>query len=128
MHLSAYAHLKNKYPGAHIQCSESAIDVHDAEGHRVALRKNGAGQWVDVGEQLGCVDKFCLAPIPKNARAFKLYAGGKVAESEEHEERSEVAAKLADAHGGRVPSLAELAKAGAKIDQAGNVDLDEKRA
>ena len=120
MYLSAFAHLKNKYPGGEVHHGSDSIDAYAADGsHRVAIRKNGAGQWVDQSEAFGLQDRMCLAPIPKNARAHKLYASGKIAPSEEHDERAAFAAKIAV--DGKVPSLGELAKAKAgDIDQAGN--------
>lgn len=111
------AHLKNVYPGGHVDLREDSIDAFDAEGkHRVALRKNGAGQWTDVGSMVGASDKFSLDPIPKEARVWKHYSkygepghDGGVRLSEEHEERAAfVKSVMVD---GRVPSIAELAKA-----------------
>jgi hypothetical protein len=126
--LSYVVHLKNKYPGAHVTSSDTAIDCYSRDGaHLVALRKSGDGRWVDQSKQLGCEDEFCLAPIPKNARVHKLYADGTIGKSEEHIERAKIADKLA-ASGGRVPSIFELAKAGAKIDQGGNaVDFAQEQ-
>jgi hypothetical protein len=110
------AHYRNKYPKGSVQASDSAIDVYDAEGgHRVALRKNGANQMVCVSEELGCIDRHDLSPIPKDARVHKLYPSGMIGLSEEHEERQAVAEELA-AHEvggpGKVPSIQELHVAG----------------
>lgn len=110
------AHYRNKYPKGSVRSSESAIDVYDAEGgHRVALRKNGANQMVDASEELGCIDRHDLSPIPKDARVHKLYPSGMIGLSEEHEERSKIAEELA-AHeiGGplKVPSIQEIHVAG----------------
>ena len=109
---SYVVHYKNKYPGGSVRADESSIDVYCKGGkHRVALRKNGAGQWVDCSEELGCEDRHCLAPIPKNARVHKLFADGKIGKSEEAAEREPVAAKLADhavGGAGKVPSIKEL--------------------
>ncbi len=92
--LSWVVHYKNKYPGGKVQASENAIDVYDVQNnHAVALRKNGAGQWVDESEKFGCVDKHCLAPIPKDARVHKV-VDGKVGLDEKHEERIEKRADL----------------------------------
>jgi hypothetical protein len=119
MYLSAFAHLKNKYPGGKIHHGVDAIDAYAADGsHRVAVRKNGAGQWVCQSEAFGLADRFCMSPIPKNARAHKLYPSGHVAPSEEYASRAPFAASIAV--GGKVPSIAELAKAGGVIDQQGN--------
>ena len=84
--LSVVLHLKNKYPDAKIFSSEQSIDVFVGDSHKVALRKSGAGQWLDQSEVLGAEDKFCLAPIPKDSRLYKLI-DGKVSKVEEYEER-----------------------------------------
>jgi hypothetical protein len=104
--LSQVAHLKNKYPGGKVLASESAIDAYCAEGrHRVALRKNGAGMWVDQSKVFGCEDEWCLEPIPKESRVFKHY-GDRVGLSEEHTERKMASAQLA--RDGKVPSIPQL--------------------
>lgn len=106
MNLSHYAHLKNKYPGGHVVASEDSLDAYCADGrYRVALRKNGAGQWVDMSKVLGADDMFCLAPIPKDARVWKHY-GSHVGLSEEHAERTMAVAQLVV--DGKVPSQKEL--------------------
>lgn len=119
---SYVVHYKNKYPGAKVISSEDALDVFCADDrHRVALRKNGAGQFVCVSEEMGCDDSHDLAPIPKNARVHKLYKDGKIALSEEHAVRKEVAAKLAT--DGKIPSIAECQAAGLSVDDKGHVTL-----
>lgn len=107
------AHLKNVYPGGHVDLREDSIDAFDAEGvHRVALRKNGAGQWTDVGSMVGAKDQFSLDPIPKDARVWKHYSkkgeDGGVRLSEEHEARAAYAKSVMK--DGRVPSIVELEK------------------
>lgn len=119
MYKSAIAHYKNKYPGGSVRASESSLDVYCAEGiHRVSLQKNGAGQWVDVSDEVGCLDSHDLAPIPQNSRSYKLYADGKIKPSEEFAEREPVRLALA-AHEcggkGKVPSIDDLKKAGVKL-------------
>jgi hypothetical protein len=103
-------HYLNKYPGGRVDSSESHIAVYDASGKlRVRLEKNGAGQWNCVSEDHGAVDKHDLSPIPKDARAHKLYsAGGKdrIGKAEEHLERTQKA--LQYCRGGKVLSLEEL--------------------
>ncbi len=89
---------------------EDYLDAYCAGGkHRVALRKDGAGQWVDRSQEFGCEDSHDLSPIPKEARAHKLYADGRIAKSEEHDDRAPKGRALAEQHGGRVPSMEELA-------------------
>ena len=106
-----FVHLKNQYPGGEIYGDDNGFDAYDAEGkHRVALRKNGQGQLLDVSEKLGLPDRFDLSPIPKESRAFKLYADGRCAPSEEHATRAVVGKKLADVNGGKVPSSEKLAE------------------
>lgn len=121
---SYLAHLKNSYPGSRVECREDSMDVWGADGeHLVAIRKNGAGQWTDVGAQIGARDSFSLAPIPKAARVWKHYSkqgdDGRVALSEEAASRKEsVKAFVKD---GRVQSIAELQAAGVQFDSFGEV-------
>ncbi len=110
--LSLYVHYINKYPGGQVKASGDSIDVYSKDGaHRVALRKNGAGQWQCESETMGCSDRHDLSPIPKDSRIFKLCKTGKVIRSEEADERQSVADELA-AHecggSGKVPSIQEL--------------------
>lgn len=86
---SYQVHYKNKYPKCQVKYSETSFDVFDYSGehHLVSLRKNGAGQVVDVSEEHGCFEKHDLSPIPKESRRYKLYPSGKVAPSEEYIER-----------------------------------------
>jgi hypothetical protein len=112
-------HYMNKYPDAHITMSDDALDVYDADGeHRLAMRKNGAGQWVCVSEEMGASDAHDLSPLPKNARRFKLYSNGNIGKSEEYVERSQVAAKLMIEN--KVLSIKEYEKRGQTFDDKGN--------
>lgn len=105
---SLHVHLKNKYPEGHVESSDDRIDAYDSKGvHRVALRKNGAGQMLDVSEAMGLPDCFCLAPIPKESRVWKQNKEGKLVLDEEHAERREAARKLAD-RDGKVPSMKQI--------------------
>ena len=80
-------HYKNKYPGGSVRASDSGLDVYTQSGeHVVAIRKNGAGQFVCVSEEMGLRDSHCLAPIPKDARLFKM-RDGKISKDELHDER-----------------------------------------
>lgn len=111
---SLIVHYRNKYPGGRVHSSESALDVFCAEGrHRVALRRDGNGNMVDVSEELGCEDRHDLAPIPKASRVFKLYADGRIGRDEDAEIQGREAAgkAFADCHvggKGKVPSCYEL--------------------
>lgn len=114
-----HVHLKNKYPGGEVYSDENSIDAYDAKGvHRVALRKNGHGQLLDVSAQLGLPDVFDLSPIPKETRAFKLFADGSCKPSEEYAERIEKAFEIADAHNGCVPDEKVCAAFAAKKEAA----------
>lgn len=120
---SYVVHLKNKYPNCIVRSSDSSLDVHSLEGdHVIALRKNAHGQWVDAHEELGTLEKFSLAPIPKEARAFKLYANGMIGKSEEHEERKEYARKNAVNCGSYKKILAVGEKAPVVIEEAQEVE------
>ncbi len=120
MNKSWVVHYKNKYPGGLVLADESSINVFDNRGaHVVAVRKNGAGQWVCVSDEVGCRDAHSLDPIPKNARVFKHYANGKIGPSEEAKER--VQAAKAMAVDGRVPSIAEFKEMGAGFDEKQNL-------
>ena len=109
MSQSYIAHYKNKYPKGQVKASDSSLDVWDRDGeHVVALRKDGAGQWKCVSKEVGARDEHDLSPIPKEARVHKLYKDGRIAPSEEAAERKEHASKLADEHGGKIPSIDEI--------------------
>jgi hypothetical protein len=125
MNKSWVAHYKNKYPGGRVDSGADNIRVYDAKGGlRVVLVKDGCGQWVDVSKEHGASDEHCLAPIPKDARAFKICPQkGHLIKSEEHDERIEIAFGLADDNEGRVPSCIELEKKdGVKFDEKQRID------
>lgn len=112
-------HLKNKYPNGKVESSENHVDAYDANGDlRVSVRKNGAGAIVDAAGETGALDPFCLEPIPKNARVFKLHADGRVGLSEEAESRKASAKSLAV--NGKVLSIEEYKAKGYVIDAQGN--------
>lgn len=114
---SLVAHYKNKYPGSHVQVSESALDVYSQDGeHLIALRKNGAGQWNCESEAYGCPERHDLAPIPKDARLYKIVEG-KLALDDQHAERREK--RQAFLKDGKILSIDELKKLGHKFDEAG---------
>lgn len=115
---SLYLHYKNKYPGGQVRTSEQALDVYSASGeHVVALRRDWAGSLVDQSEALGLRDRHDLAPIPKDARVFKLVEG-KIGKSEEAAEREKLRLDYVCAvRGDVVLSCADLAKHGHKFDE-----------
>lgn len=129
MNKSILVHLKNKYPDAHISASESAIDVHGGNGeHLVALRKNGgSGNLECASESMGLSGRFCLAPIPKDARVHKLQKDGKIALDEAHEERKKLRESFQCDKSGKIKSIEELTIEGWKFDSNGRV-IDTKKA
>jgi hypothetical protein len=114
------AHYKNKYPNGRVLSSDSALDVYNEEGeHVVALRKNGAGQWMCESEALGLADRHDLSPIPKDSRVHKV-VDGKLGYDEHAKERKE---KREHFRGecGKVLSVEELKKHGFKFDEGHRV-------
>lgn len=114
---SLYLHYKNKYPGGSVRSSEASLDVYSASGeHVIAMRRDGSGALVDQSEALGLRDRHDLAPIPKDARVFKL-VDGKIGKSEEAAEREKAReAFLCPEKKDVVLSCADLAKHGFKFD------------
>ncbi len=114
-------HYKNKYPSGQVRSTEDSIEVYDSEGElRVALGKNGAGQWVDRGQELGALDEHDLSPIPKDARVWKLYADGRAALSDEAAERKRAASELQI--GGKILSIEGYKKIGWSFKADGSVE------
>lgn len=108
-----HVHYLNKYPGGQVCSGEDYVDVYDADGnHRVAVRKNGAGQWSDESAAFGLPDCHDLSPIPKDARVHKLHKDGKIGLDEKHAERK--AARQALVKDGKIPSMEEAAAAAAE--------------
>ncbi len=106
---SLIVHYRNKFPGSAVKASDSSFDVYSSEGsHLVSLCKNGAGQWVDQSESLGCESKHDLSPIPRDCRVWKLNRDGMIVKDDQAEARAKVAAEAASKHGGKIPSIAEL--------------------
>ena len=111
-------HFMNKYPGGRVQSSESSMDVFSQDGqHLLALRKNGAGQWVDESETLGASERFDLSPIPRDARVYKV-ADGKIKRDEKADEREAAREKFKS--GVKILSIEELEKMGHRFDQKGD--------
>lgn len=109
-------HYMNKYPDAKVIASENSLDVHLKDGsHAVAVRKNGAGQWVCQSEELGCLFRHDLSPIPKDSRVHKVVEG-KVGHDELAEERKEKRNAYLDKYG-RVKSCEELKSDGFIFDE-----------
>ena len=108
-------HYKNKYRGGNVMHSGDSLDVFDKNGdHAVALRKDGHGSLVDMSGEMGCVDCHDLAPIPKQARVFKVLPSGKIGKDDEGDDRdgfmqSSAAAGLL-ASNGKVKSIDEVGK------------------
>src|SRR6185503_17206248 len=70
--LSWVAHYKNKYQGGSVAHDEESLDVYDKSGrHCVAVRKNGAGMWVDRSADFGCAHAHDLAPLPQAANHWE---------------------------------------------------------
>lgn len=118
---SVVVHYKNKYPNGRIDSSEDKLDVYCSDGvHRVALRRGGDGQMKDLSAEMGAVDCHDLSPIPKNSRAHKLHADGKIGLDELAESRFSVADKIKVQN--KVLSIAEYKKSTAHVvDESGNV-------
>lgn len=111
--------LKNRYPKGKVISSDNSLDVYVGEDHKVALRKDGAGMWVDRSEELGCSDKWSLAPIPKDARIHKV-VNGKVALDPEHKERRGLRGEFMS--GDRILSCEELKEKGYRFDEKQRVE------
>lgn len=108
-----HVHYLNKYPGGNVITRDDSIDVTCVMGKpRIALRKNGAGQWVDQSAEYGCLDRHDLAPIPRDSRVFKLTREGDIQPDERAQDRAPIRDELAALPLGgpdKVPSIAELA-------------------
>lgn len=111
---SIIVHLMNKYPTCRVIGSETQIRVEKEHELILLLEKNGHGQFVDKSADIGSTEVFCLSPIPKNCRAYKLFPDGKIGKSEEYIERRDVALKVAK-KSGSIPSLKELKDSGIEI-------------
>jgi len=103
-------HYLNKYPGGHVECSDSSLKAYNSEGKLcVAIEKGGDGGYHDRSEEYGLEGRHDLAPIPKDARVHKV-SGGKISRDEEADEREELAGEFL--RDGRIASCDELKKEG----------------
>lgn len=107
---SLLVHLKNKYPHCYVGATGSCIEVIDENDDLiVSLAKDAHGSYVDRQHEVGARDAFCLSPIPKETRAFKLDSKGIVKKDELYDERRPLALAFAREFG-KVPSCSELVK------------------
>ncbi len=88
----------------------------------MSLRRGGGGVLLDKQAEHGARDPHDLSPIPKNSRAFKLYADDSIGQAEEYQERISIGYALAKKSDGKVLSVAEYRKsAGFDVDDKDNV-------
>lgn len=115
-------HYKNKFPGCSVNATENSLDVFGADGtHLVSLVKNGAGQWVDRSEEMGCAKKHCTAPIPRDARVHKLCkVTGNIILDEEAGERVKARRAVMNS-AGEVRTIAEMQAQGHEFDSKGGL-------
>jgi hypothetical protein len=116
MNQSLIVALKNRFPGCKVIASDSSFDVYDGEEHLVAIRKNGAGQFVDQSAEYGCSEVHSLEPIPKDARIFKVIEG-KIAHDEKASERMDGLKMFMCKKGRKVLSCSELKARGFEFDE-----------
>jgi hypothetical protein len=122
MYLSLYVHYYNKYPGGYVAMTDDELDVFDKnDNHVVAMRKNGAGQWMCISEILGLSDRHDLAPIPKEARLYKMKDGKFCKDEHYHERVEKMGAFLCDDKR-RIKSCDELKKSSPR-----DWDFDERQ-
>lgn len=108
-------HVKNKYPQAQVRADDQGLDAYSQDGeHILAIRKNGANQFVDQSAELGCRDRFDLSPLPKESRVFKV-VDGKIGFAEEADARKESRKRYMK--GDKVLSCEELKKEGWDFDE-----------
>lgn len=121
MNRSHYVHLKNKYPNGNVIPSSDGIDVFDKETgeHLLALRRDGSGSDVDVSADLDLPHRFCLAPIPKDARVHKMNRDNSIGLDDKSDERLEKRAQFICPVNGYVKSTADLKKDGWEFDDKG---------
>lgn len=102
------AHYMNKYPGGSVDSDGSTyLRATDAKGKLRVSLVAGAGSMVDNSKMVGASDCHNLSPIPKDCRVFCDGVDG-IHRHAHADQREKVAAKLAEMHEGRVPSVEEL--------------------
>lgn len=101
-------HLMNKYFGCDVSFSGERIVVKNKGELLVCLMKDAHGQFTDR-KDMGARDHYCLSPIPKDCRAYKLYKDDQIGKSEEYDARSKVAKQYVDKFG-FVPCEEQLEK------------------
>lgn len=66
----AIEHYKKKFEGGRVNATDDSIDVFCKNGkHQVAMRRNGAGQWVCVSEAHGCESRHDLSHEKKEEKS-----------------------------------------------------------
>lgn len=102
------AHYANKYPGGTVDSDgDSYLRAYDADGKLRVVLADGAGSVVDRSKALGAIDCHDLSPIPKDCRVFCDRAEG-LERHQDADARAEVAKAVAEANGGKVPSVEEM--------------------
>lgn len=108
---SLQVHYLNKYPGGHVEASESSVRVYDVDGKlRLALNKGGDGMMHDMSEGMGLMDRHDLSPIPKDARLKKVNKAGHISDDDLAGERAELVGEFV--RDGKVLSCDELTAEG----------------
>ncbi|NJM09513.1 MAG: hypothetical protein HC883_01035 [Bdellovibrionaceae bacterium] len=121
MNKSWIVHLMNVFVGSQVIATETAIDVIVNGAHHLAMRKDGSGHFYDASEELGLPGLFSLAPIPKEARIYKLKRDGTIGLDELAEERKAIRDVFRCKKHGHVLSCDELEKQGFKFEKANHV-------
>lgn len=114
---SILVHMKNCFPSALIIATANAIDVMIEGVHYLGLRV-ADGVFIDKSEELGLPGRYSLAPIPKEARVYKLKKDGTVGLDEESKARMKSRADFMDKDGIRVLSCAELEAMGYRFEKS----------
>lgn len=108
MSKSKLVHLKNKYPHCYVGLTGNCLEVIGEDNELiVSLEKSAHGEFQDRQHEVGARDAYCQAPIPREARCWKLDKDGKVKKDQKHDERKAGAAQLIAEHG-KIPSIKEL--------------------
>lgn len=111
-------HLMNVFIGAQVIATETAIDVIVNGAQHLAMRKGGDGHWYDASAELGLPGRFSLAPIPKEARVYKLLPDGSIGLDEHAAERKKLRDAFRCKKSGHVLSCEELEAQGFVFDKS----------